>query len=71
MQGLQHASAFVVQFGDRTNFGTGRVNGRAEHVASGRTLHFESLIELFAFLAHVIEDVHGTREVSVIPETRR
>jgi hypothetical protein len=71
MQGLQHANAFVVQFGDRTNFGTGRVNGRAEHVVSGRILHFESLIELFAFVAHVMDDVHRTREASVIPETRR
>jgi hypothetical protein len=71
MQGLQHANAFVVQFGERTNFGTGRVDGRAEHVASGKILHFESLIELFAFVAHVMDEVHRTREAGVIPVARR
>ena len=59
MQGLQHAGAFVVQFGDCTSFETGHVEGRVEHVASGRTLRFASIGELLAFVARVLEDVRS------------
>ena len=53
MNGLQHTSAFVVQFQADTDFERHRVAGRVEHVASGMTAHFESaneLLQLFAGL---------------------
>ncbi len=31
--------------------------GRVEHVASGRSVHFESLPELLAFLGRVLRDL--------------
>lgn len=55
MNGLQHASAFVIQFRAGTDFEAGRVEGRVEHIASGRTARFESSGELVAFLAQVIK----------------
>jgi hypothetical protein len=54
MTDLHHDGAFVVQFRTNTDFEQGPVEGRVEHVASGRTAHFtsiEELLETFARLA--------------------
>ena len=46
MNGLQHAGAFVIQFREGTDFGAGRVAGRVEHIASGRSGRFDSAAAL-------------------------
>src|SRR5262245_35773699 len=54
MNDFNHANAFVVQFRTPTDFARGRVEGRVEHVASGRTVQFTStreLLETFARLS--------------------
>jgi hypothetical protein len=56
MDSLQHAGAFVVQFRTDTDFTIGRVAGRVEHVASGRTAHFQSAHELLSVFARVLND---------------
>jgi hypothetical protein len=56
MQGLQHAGAFVVRFAEGTNFNTGQVTGRVDHVASGRTTRFATVTELLAFIASVLAE---------------
>jgi hypothetical protein len=48
---LPYDRAFVVQLGRDTDPGTGVIAGRAEHIASGRSLRFESWDELLAFVA--------------------
>jgi hypothetical protein len=49
--------AFVVQFRPGTLIEEGRMAGRVEHVASGRTGHFETLPELLGFIAAVLGGV--------------
>ena len=61
MHGLQHAGAFVVQFRAGTDFDAGRVEGRVEHVATGRTARFESLQDLLAIIALALKDTGGTQ----------
>ena len=51
------AGAFVVQFRTATDFGSDHVEGRVEHIASGRTAHFESSSELLAVLARMWTNV--------------
>jgi hypothetical protein len=46
MNNFHHAGAFVVQFRTGTDFAHGRVEGRVEHIASGRIAHFTSIEEL-------------------------
>jgi hypothetical protein len=61
MNGLQHEGAFVVQFRAGTDFDAGRVEGRIEHVATGRTGRFESAQELLVIIALVLKDTRGTQ----------
>jgi hypothetical protein len=59
MNDFDHAGAFVVQFRTATDFTCGRV----EHIASGRTAHFEStkqLLEAFARLSKPAPADHQT-----------
>jgi len=46
MSHCHSAGAFVVQLRTATDFSRGRVEGRVEHIASGRTANFESADEL-------------------------
>jgi len=46
MNDFHVAGAFVVQLRTATDFGANHVEGRIEHIASGRTAHFESASEL-------------------------
>ena len=46
--------AFVVQFRSRENLRLGEFHGRAEHVATGRAIHFSSQQELFDFFVMVL-----------------
>jgi len=55
MNSLQHAGAFVIQFRAGSDFDTGPVVGRVEHVASGQSERFESVEELLASLARMLK----------------
>jgi hypothetical protein len=55
MNGLQHTNAFVVQLRAGTDFERGRVEGRVEHIASGRTGRFGSAAELLELLAGLLK----------------
>ena len=46
--------AFVMHLRPGALFAEGRVAGRVEHIASGRSGHFESLPELVAFLGRIL-----------------
>ncbi len=48
---LPHKRAFVVQFSSQTDFAGNKVQGRAEPIASGTVLHFQSSTQLLAFMA--------------------
>jgi hypothetical protein len=52
--------AFVVQLSDEALGTRESFRGRAEHVVSGRAIHFETLDELLAFIQ---------RELARLPET--
>jgi hypothetical protein len=58
MNGLQHASAFVIQFRAGPDVHAGRLAGRVEHVASGRTAHFQSVHELPELLRRMLNENH-------------
>ena len=62
MNGLQHAGAFVIQFRAGTDFESGRVGGRLEHIASGRTACFESADQLLTLLARILREAVQTTE---------
>jgi hypothetical protein len=47
--------AFVVQLHRDAGPGTGRWEGRVEHVSSGRFAHFKQLHELEAFFTEVLD----------------
>jgi len=51
--------AFVVHFRMSTDIAQGRIEGRVEHVVSGRATHFASLEELLAFIARVLTTVRA------------
>ena len=50
---IQHA--FVVQFAANTGLDAEGLEGRIEHVLSGRATRFQSLPALFVFVAQVLE----------------
>ena len=50
---------FVVHFRMSTDIAQGRIEGRVEHVVSGRATHFASLEELLAFIARVLTTVRA------------
>ena len=50
----QHA--FVVQFRAGTQVETGQLRGRVEHIVSRQATTFESLEELLAFMARVLQE---------------
>ena len=55
MDGLQRTGAFVLQFKTGSDFDTGNVEGRIEHIASGVTAYFSSVDELLSTLARVLK----------------
>ena len=55
MNELQHGGAFVVQLRAGADFSAGRVAGRIEHIASGRSGQFESPAGLLHLLAVLLE----------------
>ena len=59
MNELQHVGAFVIQFRAGTDFSTGRVAGRVEHVASGRSGQFESAGALLELLARLLKEAQS------------
>jgi hypothetical protein len=58
--GLQHASAFLVQFRG-SELGSGPLPGRVEHVATGRTATFQSVEELPQILLSMLKRVASDR----------
>jgi hypothetical protein len=59
MSGLPHAGAFVVQFRVGSDFESGRIEGRVEHIASGETARFDSVAALLAIFARLLEEAQG------------
>ena len=53
MTDFHYAGSFVVQFRTTTDFERGLVEGRVEHVASGRAAHFTSTTELLEIFARL------------------
>ena len=51
-----HTRAFVIQFGKEADVVANRVEGRVEHVASGTTIQFRSLVELLAFFDQLLKE---------------
>lgn len=65
MNELQHGGAFVIQFRAGTDFGAGRVTGRVEHIASGRSGQFESagaMLELMGRLLKQAQSLEPARD---------
>lgn len=62
MNGLQHTSAFVIQFRDDTDLAAGRFEGRVEHVISGRTACFHSSDELVKLLDRMVKNMRSARQ---------
>ena len=56
MNGLQHTSAFVIQFRAGVADGSDELSGRIEHVASGRTETFQSIQEVPALLLRMLAE---------------
>ena len=67
MNELQHVGAFVIQFRAGTDFTTGRIAGRAEHVASGRSGRFESVAALVDLIARLLKEDAATRAGATTP----
>jgi hypothetical protein len=55
MKGLQHTTAFVIQFRCTAEDDLKQFPGRVEHVASGRTGTFESIEELPQLLLKLLK----------------
>lgn len=51
--------AFVVQFRAQTQDAPLRCEGRVEHLVSGEVARFQSLDELWCFVARILHDVQG------------
>jgi hypothetical protein len=62
MNGLQQASAFVVQFRAVGDPLKGKVGGRVEHVESGSTANFESVYDLPELLLRMLDDARQQHE---------
>jgi hypothetical protein len=63
--GLLSTKAFVIQFRSGTEIRNGKVEGRIEHVASGRTACFHSCEDLLNALDRLCEDDH--KKSSAVP----
>ena len=57
MNEWQHKGSFVIKFRPDTDPAQGRLDGRIEHVASGKTIRFRSFEELVEFLQSVLTQV--------------
>jgi hypothetical protein len=57
MDGWQSKAAFVVQFRETTDIEAGRVEGKIEHISSYQATRFQSVEELLAFVARVLNAV--------------
>ena len=57
MNPLLQTGAFVLQFRSGTNFATGVVQGRIEHVTSGWNACFDSQIELIERLGQAFDAI--------------
>jgi hypothetical protein len=62
MSGWQHKAAFVIQLRPETNIDAGRFEGRVEHVATHRSLRFQSVDQLLGFIAGVLTEVRDSEQ---------
>lgn len=62
MEQWQSAGAFVVQFRPETDIPAGRLAGKVEHIASYKATRFNSIDELLAFIAAVLNDVKANAQ---------
>ena len=67
MTGKQHTESFVVQFRAGSEVAAGQLDGRVEHVASGRATHFRSLEELLAVLKQWLADLRASSGQTEMP----
>jgi hypothetical protein len=54
--------AFVVLLSPEASGTHDSFNGRAEHVVTGRAMHFETLDELLSFIQHVLVTLRESRK---------
>ena len=60
VEAWQSKAAFVVQFRESTDIGSGRLEGKVEHIASYESMRFHTLEELLAFIARVLTGIRDT-----------
>lgn len=53
---LPASRAFVIQFRATADIAHGQVEGRVEHMVSGKSGHFHSLTELMDFWSRIMEE---------------
>jgi hypothetical protein len=69
LNGWQHRRSFVIKFSADTSPEEGRFVGRVEHVASGKTIRFESADALVSFLNDVLNNVrHEFEQADTLAE---
>ena len=59
-KGWQYKGAFVIQFRPESHVEEGRFEGRVEHVASHRSIRFQTLEGLLRFIAKVLNEARKT-----------
>jgi hypothetical protein len=62
VEGWQYNAAFVVQFRPETDIPGGRIEGKVEHIPTGKAAKFHSLDELLAFIAETLTEVRCLEE---------
>jgi hypothetical protein len=55
-RGWQHSGSFVVRFNPDTNPEFRKFYGKAEHVATGKIIRFNSIEELFDFFSQTLQE---------------
>lgn len=61
---------FVLQMHADANIAQGRIEGRVEHVLSGRATRFHSLGELLGFITLLLQETQRTTSMEQTPDTR-
>ena len=51
-----YSRAFVIKFSDNSNLSTNVADGKVEHVSSGKSLRFQSIPQLLAFMDRVLKE---------------
>ncbi|HKQ73095.1 MAG TPA: hypothetical protein VJ810_05160 [Blastocatellia bacterium] len=62
MNDWKYKWAFVIQFQPETDLETGHCKGRVEHIISHKSVRFNSLEELLAFVSRVLAETRANEE---------